>query len=405
MRNHAYRAVLLAGVASIAITVCAAQGWAEEQLPSAQEMYRMLLEQQKRILDQDKRLETQQVQIDQLQKRAARAEQELTLRKTEELKTKAQLTRTEQELSRTKQTVTETQKAVTTAQTDVDKARAELGTAPSNSVFKTFDQPAGFKVMAEFLYLAPIRSIQYANFSTGPNTRETLFLSPGFDPAFRIGGMYNFGNGIDIGLAWTHFSGISRASDAHLDGGTPEVESVKYKLDYDTVDLDAGYNFLAGDHLRFRLFGGLRFLKTVEDQKFDRQELSPSTSSNRTESWGVGPRLGLGVNKDMGDGFSLFGHFGASIPVGQSKQHFSFTCCPGPLNTTKTNSHTEFFPGFDSALGVAWNYEMTDGSALGIKIGYRIDYRFGIGGSEGGNTDKLGLHGLFFGASWKFGYK
>ncbi|MGE0733379.1 MAG: Lpg1974 family pore-forming outer membrane protein [Alphaproteobacteria bacterium] len=407
MQLKTYRSVLLAGVASMAITICAAQSWADEPLPSVQEMYRMLQAQQKRIQEQDKRLETQQVQIDQLQKRAARAEQELSLRKSEELKTKAQLTRTEQELSRTNQAVIANQKAVTTAQAEVDKARAELGTAPSNSVFKTLHENSHFKVMAEFLYLAPIRSQQFASIPT-INNRENLFLNPGFDPAFRVGALYNFGNGIDINLAWTHFTGTTKKSDTHYvpyNGGYDETETGRYKLDYDTVDFEAGYNFLAGDHFRFRLHGGLRFLRTVERSDFaDTGGPNASRFSTRTEAWGIGPRVGLAVGKDVGAGFSLFGHFAGSIPVGQARTRTESECCPGPLFTTNSNWQTDVFPGFDSALGVAWNYAMTDGGTLGVKLGYRIDYRFGLGGGEG-STDKLGLHGFFFGASWKFGYK
>lgn len=412
MQLTGYRSILLAGAASMAITICAAQGWAEEPLPSAQEMYRMLQAQQKRMQEQDKRLEQQQTQIDQLQKRAARAEQELTLRKAEEFKTKAQLTRTEQELTRTNQAVIANQKAVTTAQADVEKARAELGTAPSNSVFKTLAEPQHFKMMAEFLYLAPLRSQQYTNFIVSPNDRHNEFLNPGFDPGFRVGGLYNFGNGIDVSAAWTHFRGTSSASNTHFEpynGGYNETDTIKYKLSYDTVDFEAGYNFLAGDHFKFRLFGGLRYLRTEERTEFTyaNSMFGFGRDASKIDSWGIGPRVGLSVGKDIGAGFSLFGHFAGSIPVGQSRFRTESQCCGNPLRTNTTNWQTVLSPGFDSTLGVAWNYEMTNGGTLGVKLGYRIDYRFGTGGGEGrgSQSDTLGLHGFFLGASWKFGYK
>ena len=67
-------------------------------------------------------------------------------------------------------------------------------------------------------------------------------------------------------------------------------------------------------------------------------------------------------------------------------------------------------PGFDPAfrVGVMYNFgNGIDGGTLGFKLGYRIDYCFGVGGGggESGTTDKLGLHGFGFGAPWKFGYK
>lgn len=402
------RNILLAGVASIAL-IGATAALAAEDAPSNAELFRMLKQQQEMI-------KTQQDEIKKLRG-------ELHQTKTIQAKTQQDMAAQRQDLSRTKQDLVVTRKSVDDSKqmvkAEVDKARTELGTAPSNTVFKVYDPPGGrFSAMAELIYMRPSSNMQtYGAFNA--TNQQDLAVDASYDPGFRLGFGYHFGGGLDARIIYTFLRASSSDTQTrpagqnffvgYYDNVNPNSGKATYKLGYDVVDFEAGLNIGVGSSVVLRGFGGLRFASLRERLTFNGLDGNgPVSVDARSDFWGIGPRLGLMGSVDIGWGLSLFGHMAGSIPVGTSKRSTRALDFNSD-NSTRSPNQVTINPQIDASIGFAYTYQMSQMSALTFKAGYRFEYWLnnrpapGFTG-EGLSNDNpgLGIDGFFFSASYRW---
>ncbi|WP_059359147.1 Lpg1974 family pore-forming outer membrane protein [Parachlamydia acanthamoebae] len=135
---------------------------------------------------------------------------------------------------------------------------------------------------------------------------------PHFDwnPGFRIAAGYELPcSDLDIAASWTYFHSRSHGPRNH-------GNKIRWNLNFDAVDVVAGYESDFGACFALRPFGGLR--GAWIDQKLRIHGTSNSASSsvtndlleaktkNKENFWGVGPLIGLGADWNIGCGFSLY---------------------------------------------------------------------------------------------------
>ncbi len=428
--SRSLRRYLMAGAAlGVFVYMSGAQA---ETAPSSEELFRMLKAQQELIRAQQNRM------VD-LEARTSRYERELGKTGAASRANTEALTTANKELEETRRAMRESQNVMAT-KTDLDRTKAELGTQPTTSVFRT-NPVIGWKGFAEFNFMR-VSATNVTAFTSSINdfgsdtfTSQTTLAENSYQPGFRFGGRYGFGNGWDVAVVYTWLRNDTRMNQSLATGPNQSAflsvgnqigdnagpngavsGTFTYKVLYDALDLTAGYNFFAGQDLRFRAFGGLRWMRL--DQKmggtvsgFAGGE-APSTRnfSSTADLWGIGPRLGLSGKWDIGGGFMIFGHAAASFLIGSDKGSFGTAFSEAGFTSTQSrtrNSNTAFTQGLDGAIGVGYSWAWSPTMNVIVKVGYRADHYFnlrGFGGSEssGSGFGSLTMHGFFFKAALTF---
>ncbi len=424
MRISSLRQGLLAGVSLGALLhIAVAQA---ESPPTNEELFRMLKAQEEIIRHQDR-------MIDRLEDRARRYERELGKTNLDGRATTSALVKTGKDLEDTRRALRQSQSVMAT-RADVDRTKAELGTQPTSMVFRT-NPVVGWKGFAEFIYIRPsttnvVAFEKFFNPPSAPDTDETVLVEHGFDPGFRAGVRYGFGNGWDVAFAYTFLRARSTATESTAApdtlslGGLENIGigsgAMSYRLHYDAVDADLGYNFFMGAEKRIRAFGGLRWMRLDQSLKGSGAGISPSTGDSRAATidasadlWAIGPRFGVSGRWDVGAGFFVFSHIAASFLIGSDKARLHTVFAEGPSSsnvfTQTRRSNTVFIQGLDGLIGAGYSWNWAPGMDLHVKLGYRIDHYFnvrgfGFGGGEGSSrgSESVTLHGFFLkaGITW-----
>jgi hypothetical protein len=430
---RASRVGLLAGVAALALAVGSARA---ETVPSVEELYRLFKEQQKLVSEQNKLIIDQQKRIQELERRAAKSEGELVRTRQSVRATTEEVTKARREVEATRQDVQQS-KTVMATKTDLDRTKAEIGTQPTQSVFRVDPTPPGYMAFGEFIYLRPTTDIVAFTFSTfnfGVTSRsDSVSLEHNYQPGFRVGGGYRFPGGTDVKLIYTFLRTSSTTEASAAAGVTPAINffspalsigaccqnftangEVRYRLDYDVVDAEAGLNFMIGSHLRMRGSAGLRFVRI--DQTLDGRISSlqaagrvDSYAELRNEFWGAGPRLGLGGMWDFGSGFGIEGQFGGTLAVGVSRIRSNRQNYTNGNQTSGFDSDgpssAKLVPGVDAALALTFTQPLGGMMVFKASAGYQFIHWFnmkGFAGGEGSSSSSLSLDGFFLRAGVKW---
>jgi hypothetical protein len=185
---------------------------------------------------------------------------------------------------------------------------------------------------------------------------ENQALDPDYSPAFGIGVRYIANEWADFAVNWTHLRSTADASVSAMPTqmvGPPFLvgpESALYKrgdgsvdISYDSVTLEARYNFCNDCVFQFRAFGGLEYARIGEDLTGTFQSPNGAASmSSTTHSRfsGIGPRLGIKGQYALGD-FSLLGELAGAALIGTSETSMNFTtvapALTGPNNQSLTS--------------------------------------------------------------------
>ncbi len=391
MRHSPLRAALLASAAAI-VHISIAQA---EAPPSAEQLYRMLNQQQQVIQQLEKSDREKAERIRQLERRASDAERELQRTRQGLAATGDAVTKARRDADSARKEVRDS-KLVMATKADVDRAKAELGTQPTQSVFR-LDPRMGWMAHGDFIYFRPsIDTIGFRELVFGPvDSERHLPLTIGYDPGFRVGAGYRFGNGMDVQFAYTFLRASSRRSssltgaDVALGIDVLDISAsaypgtvsgtLKYSLDYDTVDFTAGVNFMVGSDIHMRGFAGLRYVRI--DQKLEgtlfENGLFQDGAEGRSDFWGIGPRLGLSGKWDVGGGFHVFGHIGGSLAIGTYKARTIELDSLGTVSDiTERTSAVGLNPGVDASIGFGYTYPFSPTMAAFVKVGYHFEHWF-----------------------------
>jgi len=173
------------------------------------------------------------------------------------------------------------------------------------------------------------------------------------------------------------FGGPQSLVPPSIQSGAISAEEAVWKLHTNLMDGDVGRSFFVGTKLVFKPFLGLR--GGWIDQKYrstitiyDQANVSGGVTAKgfgrfKTDSWLIGPRLGVNTNWLIGKGFRFFGdsafglyfqkfsYSGKLFPVFSSS-----TTNTGILKTSLSKRESHITPNIDCALGLGWGSYFND---------------------------------------------
>lgn len=217
-------------------------------------------------------------------------------------------------------------------------------------------------------------------------------------PAFTQSGIaaslaFDFDNGKFVQADWMNFFGNTQSSNGNLvkdgvirNGEAPNVGwdqlSGQTRSTFMRLATDVGQTFYAGDNLLYRLSFGAQYARigvtenslangfeeidTVIVPEDQRLLFGRKSTFN-----GIGPRIGLGAEYDIGWNLKLVGQTYASLNVGNIKTTTTNDLGEEPVHAT--DSFRTVVPGLEGNLGIRYDYGLGSGD-LGIvstELGYQ----------------------------------
>jgi hypothetical protein len=120
-----------------------------------------------------------------------------------------------------------------------------------------------------------------------------------WNPGFRVGIGYEFDcSNWDIGASWTHFY-----SHAHDENNETEL---RWNVNFDVIDIIAGYEIDLSSCFSMRTFVGLRGAKIDQVVHINEFDLITIDNDNKEKLLGIGPLIGLEAEWNIGCGFSVY---------------------------------------------------------------------------------------------------
>jgi hypothetical protein len=167
-------------------------------------------------------------------------------------------------------------------------------------------------------------------------------------------------------------------------------------LDFDVVDVELGRNYFVSKKLAFRPFLSLEsaWVKLSKEARFTGGapsnspemgfELGDATIyvKDRSNFWGLGPRMGTDTQWHLGNGFSIFGDISAALLFGRFKvsHREQNTITNRELETIdlSANMH-QFVPKVDLAFGLAYgDYVCNKEQYIEVSLGYECTYFWSV---------------------------
>ena len=198
-----------------------------------------------------------------------------------------------------------------------------------------------------------------------------------WDPGYRVGlEISPVCEGWDMGAYYTHFQNKSNRNDEN----DPVGSYTHFRLHYETADLVLGYSFKAND-LSYTPYAGLRAVEI--DQKFkalfancfcEGEGIDSVTTLNHHEKFrGIGPKIGLKGDYNLGCHFGLFADLGAGFLYGKFDIHADdFQVIPNPTDSGAfcLSRHVNACQAFvDVAVGIQWQYAFCESLEVLVKLG------------------------------------
>ncbi len=304
------------------------------------------------------------------------------------------------------------------------EARADFGNY-GNCCPQYCDSCDDWVVYGEWLYWRSRRcDLDYAvtGAGAGTYTGNIHSVDQSYESGWRIG-VQKYCGDFFYDLTYTYFrNDESNSKNNPALSGTRIVDDItavtqglitdargKWDLDYDVVDLLAGYGFCNTSCFQPYIFGGLKL--AFIDQKFEALYIEGANFDRVTQKIDMdayGINLGVGANYNFCHCFNFFGRFSYDVLLGDFTRHYNYeTSANADAANFKDDCwrmlsvlNLSFGLGYDFAFSNCWC------SNLGISLGYEfhqwvgqpdfIDFQ-----SESGEVtfdrhlQSLGFDGLF----------
>lgn len=278
-------------------------------------------------------------------------------------------------------------------------------------------------VGAQALYLQPVFSPNgvLTPVAIGNNLSANYGnYNPNYQWGFQIEGSYHFGMGNDVDINWYHLDNTNTKSGTYQTTSTGTVYpfDISVTPKWDQVNVEFGQHVDFGDMKSLRFHGGVQYARA--STSFTGQALVSGVTYQEFQSTtynGFGPRGGVDMNYELGNGFSVYGKGAGAVLVGTAGFHNEVS----NLNTAQDytsgfGSKTQIVPELEGKLGVKYDYAMAQGD-LTLDVGWMWVNYFNaqLEGADGANafagvtnhnntglvsSNDFGLQGLYFGAKW-----
>ncbi|MEE9451810.1 MAG: Lpg1974 family pore-forming outer membrane protein [Gammaproteobacteria bacterium] len=292
---------------------------------------------------------------------------------------------------------------------------AALNDAQENNTAQ--DEP-GLSFAAEYLLVQPV--------SDGLEARGADFIGqiiPGENlqtklnnSAFRLEGLYKFGDGRDVKIDWTHLIGKNITGNFELtdrpDSAPNDFLSTKGKYKFDAVNLELGQTLYASERTSYRIFGGVQLARIGTDSSvtyntFTRNndgDFAPNEpvalESYKSSVFAVGPRLGAQGKVGLIDNFSITGTIAASLLVGDLKHEVTTPTSATETTTVKTTERA-IIPALETRVGLLYDLPSFDGNDVSVELGYQAaSYSNAIKSNISGTRENFAYQGPYLSVRW-----
>lgn len=175
-----------------------------------------------------------------------------------------------------------------------------------------------------------------------------------WDPGFRIGLGTELGCNWDIAATWTHLH-----STAHRNSS---LNKIRWKVDFDVVDLVAVYEARISPCFALYPFAGLRGARIEQKLSFEETVLIVGSDvdtfdiSNRETFNGAGPLIGLELDFNIWCDLSLYANASVGWLYGNYKVRFNeFDETEDTISSTRIRSRLDGTLGcVDAGIGIRW---------------------------------------------------
>lgn len=250
-----------------------------------------------------------------------------------------------------------------------------------------------WEVGADALYLQPIYSpegnypqIIGSSSSTGApqnNIYNAPLQSPNWGWGFMIEGAYHYGMGNDVNVNWYHVNNATSVSGEQFVAysgaaqNLAQYQNATFSIhpEWDAVNVEFGQHVDFGDMKNIRLHGGVEYARVATGfSSLSRPGAvggNDFNSSNNSTFNGFGPRGGIDMNYDLGNGFSAYGNGAGGVYVGTGSFNSTATIRERALATATVTpyvysfngSKTTLVPELEAKLGLMYHYNM---AAIGM---------------------------------------
>jgi hypothetical protein len=292
------------------------------------------------------------------------------------------------------------------------------------------------------LYLQPTSLSSFANYyNVQTNSTDTLNnkynngLAPTFGWGFQLEASYHYSTGNDVNVNWYHFRNgkavnpIKTTTLVSLPSVTGTSAPNSYTVNnlaasanpaWDQVNIEVGQHVDFGENKFARLHGGFnysRFGVNGFENFYGYSGTTVPTATtdyiNRTDSYtsvfnGFGPRVGMDLNYEWGNGLGVYANGALSVLAGSSKTSLNRNNWSNPNQTfTISSSRNNVVGELDTKVGFMYTYACAQGD-LSLDVGWLFAaYNGGVWGIDNidlggvnGSQDNWGIQGLYFGAKW-----
>jgi hypothetical protein len=275
------------------------------------------------------------------------------------------------------------------------------------------------------------------NWANGVSLFDNLQSDTNWGWGFQLEASYHYSTGNDMNVNWwrlhpgttTHTLG----QDTLIYDYNPTQDRIYYADSYvsntpawDQVNIEFAQHIDFGEHKFARIHGGMNWSRVAYSSAYyrhyqfnDQNHYTNGyyTSSTRVYN-GFGPRVGMDLNYEWGNGFGVYGKGALSVLAGTSKfsTNYTFLNSTDPdtvigLGHVAAASNPRVIGELDSKLGLMYNVMLAQGD-LSLDVGWAFAQYIGFGvGSAGKNTPtgaagttenhaNFGIQGLYFGMKW-----
>jgi hypothetical protein len=255
-------------------------------------------------------------------------------------------------------------------------------------------ESTAFDVAIHALYLKPSYTGAFAYPANSAGDSLYHDFDHDYQWGFRLEGSYHFNTGNDLTVNWTYWS--------HDYFVNPDnVNSWDWKPKFNQVNVEMGQHVDFGEMKNIRFHGGVQYARVDYTNHWagsvpqipgnDVVNVQDASKFN-----GFGPRAGVDMSYDFGNGFQLYANSATALLVGDGD--FNVSAGAAGAFTVSGGSHSRVVPELEAKLGAKYTYAMASGDLTG-DIGYMWQNYFNAQHVTTLESD-FGVHGLYFGLKW-----